>query len=126
MKWIMSIMLILAAALGIYMLTIGMPKPPQDETAGLPEGVELLKIVGTGEFKFDKPEYVVKAGQKYKMVLTNKGGIHGVGIKEFGIDLKDDKMEQEVVFDKPGRYELHCSVMCGVGHADMKSVLVVE
>lgn len=126
MKWIMSTLLVIAAAVGIYMLTIGLPKPPKDEAADLPEGVELLKIVASNDFVFDKEEYVVKAGQKYKMVLSNKSGIHGVGIEELDIDLQGDTMEQEVTFDKPGRYEMHCSVMCGLGHDKMKATIVVE
>ncbi|MGN7456129.1 cytochrome C oxidase subunit II [Paenibacillus pasadenensis] len=126
MKWIMSILLVITAGVGIYMLTLGLPEGPKDETADLPEGVELLKVTASNDFVFDKQEYVVKAGQKYKLVLHNKSGIHGLGIEELGIDLQGDTMEQEVTFDKPGRYEMHCSVMCGIGHADMKSTLVVE
>ncbi len=126
MKYVMSTMLIIAALLGLYMLTLGLPLPPKDESAGLPEGVELLKVTASQDFVFDQKEYKVKAGQKYKLVLHNKSGMHGLAIEDFGIDLQGDKMEQEVTFDKPGRYKMHCSVMCGTGHANMVSELVVE
>jgi cytochrome c oxidase subunit 2 len=126
MKYLMSAMLIIAALLGLYMLTIGLPLPPKDETANLPAGVELLKVTASQDFVFDKKEYTVKAGQKYKLVLTNKSGLHGLAIEDFGINLQGDKLEQEVTFDKPGRYKMHCSVMCGTGHPNMVSELVVE
>ena len=121
MKWIMATILIIAALLGVYLLTIGLPLPPKDESAGLPADVQLLKVTATQDFMFDKKEYVVKAGQKYKLVLHNKSGIHGLAIEDFGINLQGDKLEKEVTFDKPGRYTMHCSVTCGVGHLNMKS-----
>lgn len=125
-KWLMAVVLLAASVLGLYMLTFGLPEKPKDEAADLAPGVELLKVSASNDFVFDKKEYKVKAGQKYKLVLVNKSGTHGLAIPDLGIDLKEDKMEMEVTFDKPGTYEMQCSVACGIGHADMKSTLIVQ
>jgi cytochrome c oxidase subunit 2 len=115
-----------AALLSVYLLTFGLPEKPKDETAGLPEGMQLLKVEASNDFVFDQKEYHVKAGQPVRLILKNKSGVHGLAIKDFNIDLEGDKLTQDVTFDKKGTYEIHCSVMCGVGHANMKSVLIVE
>ncbi|AJY73418.1 cytochrome c oxidase subunit II [Paenibacillus beijingensis] len=125
-KWLMLVVLLAASVLSLYLLTFGLPQKPEDETAGLEAGVELLKVSASKDFVFDKKEYTVKAGQKYKLVLVNKSGSHGLAIPDLGIDLKEDKMEMEITFEEPGSYEMVCSVMCGIGHADMKSVLIVQ
>ncbi|GGD54173.1 cytochrome C oxidase subunit II [Paenibacillus nasutitermitis] len=125
-KWIMFIVFAAASLLGVYLLTTQLPGKPVDEAASLPPGTTLLKVEASSDFVFDKPEYHVKAGDKVIMKLINKSGVHGLAIPELNIDLQGDKMEQELTLDKPGKYEMHCSIMCGTGHADMKSVLIVE
>jgi cytochrome c oxidase subunit II len=125
-KWIMFVVFSAAALLSVYLLTYGLPEKPKDETAGLPEGMQLLKVEASQDFVFDQKEYHVKAGEPVRLILKNKSGIHGLAIKDLNIDLEGDKLTQDVTFDKPGTYEIYCSVMCGVGHADMKSVLIVE
>ncbi|MCE5171353.1 cupredoxin domain-containing protein [Paenibacillus profundus] len=123
-KWTMFILFSVACLFAAGLMLFNMPQPEAEEAA--PEGVQLVKIVATNDFKFDQAEYKVKAGEKVRLKLVNKSGFHGAGIKDFDIDLKDGQMEKDVVFDKPGKYEIHCSVMCGTGHDDMKSFLVVE
>lgn len=125
-KWIMFVLFAAASVLGIYLLTTQLPDKPVDEAASLPPGVTLMKVEASSDFVFDQKEYHVKKGDKVKVKLVNKSGIHGLAIPEYGIDLQGDKMEQEVTFDKAGTFEMHCAVMCGAGHADMKSVLIVE
>ncbi|MBD3919599.1 cupredoxin domain-containing protein [Paenibacillus sp. PR3] len=125
-KWIMFVVFSAAALLSVYLLTYGLPEKPKDETAGLPEGMQLLKVEASQDFVFDQKEYHVKAGQPVRLILKNKSGLHGLAIKDFNIDLNGSTLTQDVTFDKPGTYEMHCSVMCGTGHADMKSVLIVE
>jgi Heme/copper-type cytochrome/quinol oxidases, subunit 2 len=125
-KWIMFVVFSAAALLSVYLLTFGLPEKPKDETAGLPEGMQLLKVEASQDFVFDQKEYHVKAGEPVRLILKNKSGLHGLAIKELNIDLQGATLTQDVTFDKPGTYEMHCSVMCGTGHADMKSVLIVE
>ncbi|MBM7563843.1 cytochrome C oxidase subunit II [Paenibacillus sacheonensis] len=125
-KWIMFVVFAAASVLGIYLLTTQLPDKPVDEAASLPPGVTLLKVEASQDFVFDQKEYHAKVGDKVIVKLHNKSGIHGLAIPELGVDLEGDKLEQEVTLDKAGTYEMHCAVMCGTGHANMKSVLIVE
>ncbi|MBO7746081.1 cytochrome C oxidase subunit II [Paenibacillus sp. MWE-103] len=125
-KWIMFVVFAAACVLGVVLLTTQLPDKPVDEAASLPPGESLLKVEASQDFVFDQKEYHVKKGDKVKLELVNKSGLHGLAIPDLGIELKGDKLSQEVTFDKAGTFEMHCAVMCGVGHADMKSVLIVE
>jgi cytochrome c oxidase subunit 2 len=125
MKWLMSTLITVACAMGVYLMATGLPAKPKDEAAGLKEGQELLKITATS-FNFDEKEYHVKAGTNYKIKFANKLGNHGAEVKELGIELSKDAPEVEYTFDKPGTYEMHCSIMCGQGHADMISKIIVS
>lgn len=122
-KWVMSTIVVIACVLGVYLLASGLPEKPHEEV--LPEGQELLKITATN-FEFDQKEYQVKAGTKYTIKFNNKMGKHGAEIKGLDINLTDTNPTVEYTFDKPGTYELHCSIMCGAGHADMVSTIVVS
>ncbi|MBW5445040.1 cytochrome c oxidase subunit II [Cohnella sp. CFH 77786] len=122
-KWIMSAIVTVACAFGVYLLASGLPEKPHEEV--LPEGQELLKITASN-FEFDQKEYHVKAGTKYRIKFSNSLGKHGAAIKDLGIDLNENNPTQEVTFDKPGTYELHCSIMCGQGHAGMKATIIVS
>lgn len=122
-KWLMSTLVVIACALGVYLMSTGLPEKPKSETAGLAEGQELLKITATN-FNFDKTEYHVKAGTLYKVKFSNKLGVHGVKIN--GVDFSADNPEADMTFDTPGEYEIACEIMCGQGHAGMKSKIIVE
>jgi len=122
-KWIMFVVFLAASILGIVIMTTQLPGKPVDEEAG---GVPLLKVEANADFTFGEKEYRVKKGETVKLKLVNKSGIHGLAIDKLGIDLHGDNLEQEVTFDEAGEYEMHCSIGCGVGHNDMKTVLIVE
>jgi cytochrome c oxidase subunit II len=124
-KWLLSTLITIACAMGVYLLATGLPEKPKDEASELKEGQELLKIKATN-FNFDEKEYRVKAGTNYKVKFSNTLGVHGVEFVGLDIELTKDKPEIEVTFDKPGEYELHCSIMCGQGHDGMISKLIVE
>jgi cytochrome c oxidase subunit 2 len=120
----MAILVGAACLLSVVLLTVGLPK--SEEAAESPEeAANTVKIVASN-FEFDQQEYRVKAGETKVVKLQNKRGIHGLEIQGLDIKLEGDKLEQEVTFDKPGTYPIVCSVMCGEGHLDMKTVLVVE
>lgn len=123
-KWIMATLVTIACAMGVYLLATGLPEKPKDEASGLKEGQELLKIKATN-FNFDEKEYHVTAGTSYVVKFSNSLGNHGVEFVGLDIQLDKNTPELEVTFDKPGTYELHCSIMCGQGHGDMVSKLIV-
>lgn len=125
-KWIMFVLFTAASLLGVYLLTFGLPAKPVDEAAGLPEGVSLLKLVASNDFTFDQEAYTVKVGDKVKMKLENKSGIHGVHIKDLQVELDNDHPETDLEFTEPGEYLIECSIPCGQGHTTMQAKLIVE
>lgn len=125
MKWLMSTLVTVACVMGVYLMATGLPEKPKDEASELLEGQELLKITATS-FSFDQQEYHVKAGTNYKIKFANKLGNHGVEVNGLDIELTEEAPEMEYTFDKPGTYEMKCSIMCGQGHADMISTIIVE
>lgn len=86
-----------------------------------------LKLVASN-FKFDQAEYTAKAGETVRVSLSIKEGIHAVHITGQGltVDLDKQNPSQDVTFEKPGTYDIVCSLPCGEGHANMKSKLVVQ
>jgi cytochrome c oxidase subunit 2 len=123
-KWVLSTLITLACAMGVYLLATGLPAKPINEASGLKPGQELLKIVATS-FNFDQPEYHVKAGTNYKISFSNKLGFHGAQIAGVDFVLSKDNPTVEYTFDKPGTYEMKCAIMCGQGHAGMVAKIIV-
>ncbi|PZD95085.1 cytochrome C oxidase subunit II [Paenibacillus sambharensis] len=81
-------------------------------------------VIKASNFEFDQEEYVVKQGEPVTIVLENVQGVHGVNIGG-EIKLVDGK-PKTVTFDKPGEYQIACSIPCGVGHVKMVSKLIVQ
>lgn len=124
-KWIMFVVFTVASALGLYLMMFGLPEKPVDETAGLPEGVTMLKIKASN-FEFDQTEYKIEKGSKVRLSLQNTNGVHAVAIESLNVSLDKDNPTAEVEFTEPGTYPIHCSLPCGEGHAEMKAVIVVS
>jgi len=120
-KYLMVGLFSFACILGLAVILYQAP-PSAEEQAS--EAKTQLKI-SASNFHFDKPEYKVKAGDKLTVILDSRGN-HGLAIDDLNINLSGDTLSQEVTFDKPGTYEIHCSIPCGDGHLEMKSVLIVE
>jgi cytochrome c oxidase subunit 2 len=125
-KWIMFTLLTAASLLGVYLLTFALPPKPVDEAASLPEGMTLMKVVASNDFVFDQEVYTAKVGDKVRLKLSNKSGIHGVHIDDLQVVLDNDHPETDLEFTEPGEYEIYCSIPCGQGHTTMKAKLVVE
>ncbi|MEF3303883.1 cupredoxin domain-containing protein [Paenibacillus sp. GYB003] len=124
-KWIMSVLFFGACAFGlIFLLVSAKPEKSEDEAAA-ESGKPQLKITASN-FQFDQAEYRVKTGETLQVVLKNKEGTHGIDITQLGISLSGKELSKEVTFDKPGTYEIVCSVPCGAGHVNMKAKLIVE
>ncbi|MFC5449570.1 cupredoxin domain-containing protein [Paenibacillus aestuarii] len=82
--------------------------------------------IKASNFKFDQTEYHVKKGEPVTITLDNTQGAHGVSIKDFKVSLDSTKKTFTFTPDKTGSFPIICSVMCGSGHANMKSTLIVE
>ncbi|WP_442601170.1 cupredoxin domain-containing protein [Paenibacillus sp. KN14-4R] len=123
-KWLMSILLVVAIVLGGSVLYQNISDRQAAAEQEKKDAGSTLKIVASN-FQFDQAEYKVKKGEKLKVVFSNKEGLHAIEIKNLNVKLDKENPSQEVTFDKPGEYELHCALMCGVGHDKMISKLVV-
>ncbi len=120
-KYLMVGLFTCACILGLAVIIYQAPPSAEEQAA---EAKTQLKITASN-FEFDKPEYKVKSGETLTVILVNKG-THGMAIDDLNINLFGDNLSEEVTFDKPGTYEIRCSISCGVGHNEMKSVLIVE
>ena len=95
-------------------------------TEATPEGK--IEVIGK-EFSYSPATVTVKAGQPVTIVLKNTGSIeHDITISDpkFKLTVAGNNTGEKVLTgDKPGTYEMYCSV---AGHKDagMKGQLVVE
>lgn len=121
-KWIVAVLFFGASALGIGILFNELPKEPSKED--LAAEANTVTIMASN-YEFDQAEYKVELGSTKTIRLENEQGLHGIAIKELGVELQGATLEQEVTFDKAGTYEIVCIVMCGEGHADMVAKITV-
>ncbi|MBP1988958.1 hypothetical protein [Paenibacillus eucommiae] len=126
-KWVYFVLFISASVLGVGVLFQNISAHRAEIAAESEDAGKSLKIVASN-WHFDEPEYKVTKGDKLKVSLVQKEGIHAVHITGEGLDVTLDKNNpsQEISFDAAGNYEVICVLPCGEGHADMKSTLIVQ
>jgi cytochrome c oxidase subunit II len=104
--------------------------------------------VSAKKFDFTPAEIRVKAGTRVRLVVTSTDREHGIEIDPFA-DGADKKAGAGLKFDEsvskpdfklpqdqavpieftavlPGTYSFKCSVLCGMGHRNMKGQIIVE
>lgn len=81
-------------------------------------------------WKFTPDTITLKVGESQELRLTSSEGVHGIQSDELGIaqtTITPGKFSTvTVTAKKAGTYVVHCSVVCGAGHADMKLTVKVE
>ncbi|MDP8257807.1 MAG: cupredoxin domain-containing protein [Candidatus Aadella gelida] len=97
---------------------------------------EILKNSEVREIKLEAYQYgyspeniTVKKGDVVRLIATSRDVPHGIFIKEYGINFTASKGKMEevkFVADKPGEFDILCSVYCGRGHHGMKAKLIVK
>ncbi|WP_276354711.1 cytochrome C oxidase subunit II [Cohnella caldifontis] len=99
-----------------------------DETAGASPAESQTAsqeiVIKASNWAFDKPEYIVPKDTPVKIVLELDGG-HGIKVPGTDINLGPGHTSTVVTL-KAGTYDFRCSIMCGKGHNDMVSKLVVQ
>lgn len=120
-RWIVAVLFFGAFALGVGILIA--QTPPSAQVAQ-EEAKNKLQIVANN-WEFDQKTYTVQAGSTLQVELLNKQGIHGIEIEGLNISLQGTELTKEVTFDTPGEYKIICIVLCGEGHVEMVSTLVV-
>ena len=74
-------------------------------------------------WKFTPASIELHVGETTVLRLTSSEGVHGLQSDELGIAqttiVPDTFTSVSVTPKKAGTYVIHCSVVCGAGHADM-------
>ncbi len=74
-------------------------------------------------YSFEPETITVHEGEPVKLVLTSKDVTHGIADADLGIPntviFKGKTSTVTFTPKKLGTYKVHCSVFCGVGHANM-------
>lgn len=89
-----------------------------------PNGNTVDLTIEATDFQFNEKEYRVKTGDTVNVTFASKQGMHGIDIRGVNLKLKDGDSASFVA--APGEYEIICNIMCGTGHSQMKSTLIVE
>mgnify|MGYP001207974050 CR=1 FL=1 len=125
-KWTMLTLIIVSCLVGIGVLLSDVNESAKQRAAAEQEAkTPQLRITATN-WKFDQEVYNVKLGETLKVSLQNAEGVHAVEITGYNVKLDATNSSTEVTFDKPGEYEIFCTLLCGEGHAEMRSKLIVE
>lgn len=74
-------------------------------------------------WKFTPATIELHVGETTTLRLTSSEGVHGIKSDELGIAqttiTPGSFTKVDVTPSKAGKYVIHCSIMCGAGHADM-------
>jgi len=112
--------------LGVFLLAACSGGGQNEPTAPTLDPNAPTLTITAKNWEFDQAEYRVKAGEPVNVVLKNEEGIHGVEIRGQGIKLDNKNNSTVWTPSKPGTYEIVCNIQCGLGHANMKSVVIAE
>jgi len=81
-------------------------------------------------WKFTPSSITVPVDEPTTLRLTSAEGVHGIASKDLGIPdttiLPSRFVTVTFTPHAPGTYVVHCSVICGAGHADMALTVNVE
>ncbi len=97
-----------------------------DDAGGNPFGIDSKDPKGADDIT--APLLRVPAGRPVELHLKSRDVIHNFFVRE--LRLKQDVVPGMTIplrftADKPGTYEVPCSELCGLGHHQMRSALVV-
>lgn len=81
-------------------------------------------VIKASNWEFEQKEYTITKDTPVKLTLENLAGAHGIEI--VGQDVKIRGNNSEVVTLPAGTYEIKCNIMCGKGHSEMVTKLVVS
>ncbi|GIP22484.1 cytochrome C oxidase subunit II [Paenibacillus sp. J22TS3] len=121
-----TIALVLSSVLLVILSACGAAKDSsssQGETNVTPKAELVIKATN---YKFDQQVYHLKKDVPVKIVFENESGNHGVLIPKLNLQLDSEHKSAVVTPKETGEFEIACSVMCGTGHSQMISKIVVE
>ncbi|WP_407271759.1 cupredoxin domain-containing protein [Radiobacillus sp. PE A8.2] len=116
---------ILAICITIFLAACGQEQGGGNASQNeVDENATLLEIHATN-FEFDQAEYVVKAGEPVTIQLSSDEGMHGINIQGLDVNI-DGNGSKTITPSEPGEYTIFCSILCGTGHGNMISKLIVQ
>lgn len=81
--------------------------------------------IEASNWKFNQEKFEVKAGEPVTINFTSTEGYHGIVIDGLGVDIQKEG-SATITPDKPGEYQIVCSIPCGTDHVKMVATLVVK
>jgi cytochrome c oxidase subunit II len=94
-------------------------------TAATP--VHEIQIVAS-KFQFTPSTIQVTSGESVRLIIQSTDTVHGFSIPKLKLDTRIPKggepVTVEFVAPPAGQYEIACSEFCGIGHGQMKAMLV--
>ncbi|MFC4601659.1 cytochrome C oxidase subunit II [Cohnella hongkongensis] len=81
-------------------------------------------VIKASNWDFDQEEYSLPKDTPVKLTLENLSGAHGIEIVGQDITIRGNK--SKVVTLPAGTYEVRCNIICGQGHANMITKIVVS
>jgi len=81
------------------------------------------------KYEFSPGLVRVRKGEQVRLIMAAVDHDHGFKLDDFQINQKIRKGTRAVVeftADKAGTFQFRCSNVCGLGHRNMKGMLVVE
>ena len=85
--------------------------------------------IAVANWKFTPAKIEAHVGEETTLRFISSEGVHGVKSDELGIAstmiTPGKTIEVKFTPKKAGTYIVHCSIMCGSGHEDMKLTVVV-
>lgn len=104
--------------LAVVAVIVGLAAAPATSAFAGPS----IDIVASN-WKFTPNTIELHMGETTTLRLTSNEGVHGLQSDELGIPqtvIEPGSFKTiQVTPKKPGKYVLHCAIMCGAGHANM-------
>ncbi|MBP2000474.1 cytochrome c oxidase subunit 2 [Paenibacillus shirakamiensis] len=82
--------------------------------------------ISATNYAFDKKEYRLKKGVPVKLIFNNVKGNHSALIPQLNVQLDASHTSAVVTPKEAGEFEMACSIMCGTGHSQMITKIIVE
>ncbi len=117
-----TIIVTVFSSFGLLVLLMPWPGP-----AVSPEAREIH--VRAGQYAYTPGVLRVAQGERVTLVLEAEDVTHGLYVDRYGVDLvaiPGRSSRATFIADRPGRFQLRCSQVCGTLHPFMMGELVVE
>ncbi|WP_239772630.1 cytochrome c oxidase subunit II [Mammaliicoccus sp. I-M36] len=101
-------------------------KPGLNKADGKDYDYELVIVASA--FNYQPGQVEISKGSKVKIIATSKDTLHGFSLPGTNVNMMLEPghiSEYTKTFNDKGEYLIICNEYCGVGHADMKSMIKV-